>query len=41
MEAASQSKTGYGLNACNGYESWSRIDVFRAALRDIRCEIGK
>jgi hypothetical protein len=30
---------GYGPNARNGYESWSRVDLFRAALRDIRCEM--
>ena len=32
---------GYGPNARNGYESWSRVDLFRAALRDIRCEMRK
>ena len=32
---------GYGPNARNGYEIWSRVDLFRAALRDIRCEMRK
>ena len=32
---------GYGPNARNGYESWSRVDLFRAALHDIRCEMRK
>ena len=32
---------GYGPNARIGYESWSRVDLFRAALRDIRCEMRK
>ena len=32
---------GYGPNAANGYESWGRVNLFRAALRDIRNEMGK
>ncbi|KIM45703.1 hypothetical protein M413DRAFT_24845 [Hebeloma cylindrosporum] len=30
---------GYGPNAANGYESWSRVNLFRAALRDNRLEM--
>jgi len=32
---------GYGPNAAKGYESWGRVNLFRAALRDIRSEMGK